>query len=327
MQQTGSVPRDLNCVPLPGDVRNALIRCGVYTTEDYLADPSVVERICANPDIIDELHTALDPRRSLPVFKSGLDVLLEDEALGAIQTGCKSIDSMLGGGLRAGDIIEFCGVPGAGKTQMGIQFALNTQLPAWCGGLCAHSVIIDTEGSVVPARVAAIAKGTISRAEELATSAEERCEVGSLSYESLLDNTQYMRVHEAWQLVAACIALENEISVKVKVLVVDSVAFLFRMNQYPRNKQACMLHSMFTALRRIAAKGVAVVLINQVTGYSSSVSDDVAPALGDYWASAPDQRVLMGVEGNCRCAKLLKSSYLPLSQALFQITQDGLTDV
>jgi hypothetical protein len=41
-----------------------------------------------------------------------------------------------------------------------------------------------------------------------------------------------------------------------------------------------MLSSLAATLRRIAANGTAVVTVNQVTGFSKCIFDDVQPALG-----------------------------------------------
>jgi RecA/RadA recombinase len=49
-----------------------------------------------------------------------------------IITFCKEIDVMLGGGIRMGEIIEICGVPGIGKTQFGIQLAVDAQVCSVC---------------------------------------------------------------------------------------------------------------------------------------------------------------------------------------------------
>lgn len=53
----------------------------------------------------------------------------------ALITFCKAIDDMLGGGIQVGQITEFCGVPGIGKTQLAIQLSLNVQIPEVFGGL------------------------------------------------------------------------------------------------------------------------------------------------------------------------------------------------
>lgn len=39
---------------------------------------------------------------------------------------------MLGGGVPTGAVTEFCGAPGLGKTQIGIQLAVNVQIPRVC---------------------------------------------------------------------------------------------------------------------------------------------------------------------------------------------------
>ena len=45
------------------------------------------------------------------------------------------------------------GAPGIGKTQLCMQLALDVQIPPSLGGLGAAAVYIDTEGSMVPARL------------------------------------------------------------------------------------------------------------------------------------------------------------------------------
>ena len=63
-------------------------------------------------------------------------------------TFCAQVDGILGGGVQTGEITEFCGAPGVGKTQIGMQLAVSVQLPKefFCGneGEC---VYVDTEGS------------------------------------------------------------------------------------------------------------------------------------------------------------------------------------
>eukprot|EP01047_Picozoa_sp_COSAG01_P052210 COSAG01_NODE_5469_length_4241_cov_7.343312_4_plen_57_part_00 len=48
---------------------------------------------------------------------------------------------------------QFCGPPGMGKTQLGIQLAVNVQYPADLGGAGGRAVYIDTEGSFTAERV------------------------------------------------------------------------------------------------------------------------------------------------------------------------------
>jgi RAD51-like protein 2 len=64
---------------------------------------------------------------------------------------------MLGGGVFIGQITEFCGVPGVGKTQLGIQLCVDVQIPECFGGAAGEAVYIDTEGSFMVERAADMA--------------------------------------------------------------------------------------------------------------------------------------------------------------------------
>jgi Rad51 len=67
---------------------------------------------------------------------------------------------------------------------------------------------------------------------------------------------------------------------QVRLVLVDSVAFPFRMHHVEWAKQVVLLSETAAALRRLAARGVAVVVTNQVTGYSANAFEDLKPALG-----------------------------------------------
>ena len=58
-------------------------------------------------------------------------------------------------------VTEFCGVPGVGKTQLGIQLAVDVQIPVVFGGLGGKAVYIDTEGSFMIDRVQDIASAAV----------------------------------------------------------------------------------------------------------------------------------------------------------------------
>ena len=48
---------------------------------------------------------------------------------GQLFTFCRSLDKLIGGAIQVGQITEFCGFPGIGKTQLGIQICLDAQIP------------------------------------------------------------------------------------------------------------------------------------------------------------------------------------------------------
>lgn len=47
---------------------------------------------------------------------------------------------MLGGGVPLTKLSEFCGAPGIGKTQLGMQLAVNVQIPDSLGGVAGEAV-------------------------------------------------------------------------------------------------------------------------------------------------------------------------------------------
>ncbi len=55
----------------------------------------------------------------LAAIHSATALLMEEAELPVIPTSCSALDKLLGGGVACGRVLEFCGVPGVGKTQLG----------------------------------------------------------------------------------------------------------------------------------------------------------------------------------------------------------------
>jgi len=70
----------------------------------------------------------------------------------SIITFSRHVDQLLGGGIPVGSLTEVYGMPGCGKTQLAMQIAVNTVLPAQFGGVEGETLYIDTEGSFSPER-------------------------------------------------------------------------------------------------------------------------------------------------------------------------------
>jgi RAD51-like protein 2 len=75
----------------------------------------------------------------------------------SIITFCRDIDKMLGGGVPLGQLTEFVGIPGIGKTQIMEQICIDVQIPVNFGGVGGRALYIDTEGSFHPHRVYSMA--------------------------------------------------------------------------------------------------------------------------------------------------------------------------
>jgi hypothetical protein len=59
-------------------------------------------------------------------------------------TFCRSIDSLLGGGIALGEVTEISGNPGSGKTQLAMQLSVDARLPLAYGGVAGETCFIDT---------------------------------------------------------------------------------------------------------------------------------------------------------------------------------------
>jgi len=92
-------------------------------------------------------------------FETGDRILERRKLVGKITTGSKSFNELLGGGMETQSIVELYGEFGSGKTQVAHQMAINVQLPTEMGGLHGSVIIIDTENTFRPERIAQMVKG------------------------------------------------------------------------------------------------------------------------------------------------------------------------
>ena len=216
-----------------------------------------------------------------------------------IVTFCKDIDDGLfgGGGVPVGEMTEFCGVPGVGKTQMSMQLAINVQIPPNYGGLGGGCVYIDTEGSLMVERLEEMAAAMLERLKQLQTYRRKRkrrkhnssnsfqdtpaqndtsdssglAESSSqfpLSLESVLSNIHIFRVHDYAEQLAVVKILPSFLKTNrnIRLIVMDSVAFHFRHGFDDMAKRSRMLSQMSQDLNKMAKDNqLAVIVVNQVT--------------------------------------------------------------
>ncbi len=88
-----------------------------------------------------------------PVATSAYDLLVKESSQEYVVTSSSDLDHILNGGIPLGQVTEICtprpsmasprgGTPGAGKTQLCIQLAMNVQLPPPFAGVDGHAVYI-----------------------------------------------------------------------------------------------------------------------------------------------------------------------------------------
>jgi len=149
---------------------------------------------------------------------------------------------------------------------------------------------------------------------------------------TIANNIFVFRCREITDLVSCVMVLHEFLLThpKVKLIVVDSLAFHFRHDLENAGLRSRVLHKIASQLTALAVERcIAVVVTNQMTTkISSSGLSFLAPSLGASWGHAPSQRILLDWDPShsLRWATLIKSSSLPTASALYQVTKDGIRD-
>jgi len=304
--------------------------------------------------ILEEINAAMtEPTAPVPTALS----LMNDgtKQLNYIVTYSKAIDKMMQGGVSVGQLTEFCGLPGVGKTQLCMQLAIDTTIPAVFGGIEGEVVYIDSEGSLSIERLSEIANGVLVNLGLVASSPNgnsslrenQRNALNQLGgLDSLLGKIYYWRVYDCVELMACVKRLHEFLCThpKVKLIIVDSVAFHFRQDLSDMGTRNRVLNELGQTLHRTHMDfSVGVVVTNQMTTSFSNGETFHIPALGEAWAHMVTCRVLVSrtndaslvakrtrsdanITSTVRLARIVKSHILPNSEAKFIITKKGVRD-
>ncbi|MCL7041292.1 hypothetical protein MKW94_029726 [Papaver nudicaule] len=334
---------EVSSLPLSPTHRGKLISAG-YTTILSLASVSphhlARDLNVTHDEAIAILNVALkndksgesNPTRSIVTgAQNAWDMLREEDMLRRITTSCGDLDNILGGGISCKEVTEIGGVPGIGKTQLGIQLAVNVQIPVAYGGLGGKAVYIDTEGSFMVERVYQIAEACIANIMEnhvLPRKDNQVCQE-TMQCNSFLENIFYFRICSYTEQIAVINYLDMFIEEHkdVKIVIIDSVTFHFRQDFDDLAQRTRVLSTMALKLMKIAKKfGLAVVLLNQVTNKVVEGSFQLSLALGDSWSHACTNRVILYWNGNERYAFIDKSPSLRSASAPYSVTGRGIRD-
>ncbi|KAK3083621.1 hypothetical protein FSP39_000413 [Pinctada imbricata] len=263
-------------------------------------------------------------RISAPKAVLALDMLYKEQSLPGIVTFSEKIDSMLGGGIPLCKITEFCGAPGIGKTQMCMQLAVDAQIPECFGGVAGEVIYIDTEGSFIVERLEDIAVATVQHCKEMADMEEENEELSAFTTENVLSHIHYYRCQDYIELLATINLIPDFIKKrpKVKLIIVDSIAFHFRHDFDDLSLRTRILTMMAQSFIRLATEHkLAVVLTNQMTTrFAHGEESRLVPALGESWGHASTIRVILYWEKEQRYAWLYKSPNKQETTVPYQVT-------
>mmetsp|Transcript_9355 Transcript_9355/g.16402 ORF Transcript_9355/g.16402 Transcript_9355/m.16402 type:complete len:420 (-) Transcript_9355:333-1592(-) len=248
------------------------------------------------------------------VGHTALSLLEARKSIGHVVTYCEELDRLLEGGVPTGEITEFCGVPGCGKTQLCMQLAVDVTIPREFGGQGGECLYIDTEGSFAVERVQAVAQAVLQHLHNVASAMQNGHKISQLQknalrvfgqVEDVLAKIHYCRVHNHSELEAVIMRLQALLSEapRVKLVIIDSIAFHFR-HVDDAGQRTRLLNSIAQALNSIAAeKNVAIVTSNQMTTKIQKPSGNhagqgkeaqtsyYAPALGESWSHSITNRI------------------------------------
>ncbi|XP_059458200.1 DNA repair protein RAD51 homolog 3 isoform X1 [Corylus avellana] len=328
-------------LPISASQRGKLISAG-YTTLSSLSSlsPSVLAREVnvSDTEAAQILKVASHGSRldgseggcaTINGAQTAWDMLHEEEMFPRITTSCVDLDNILGGGINCKEVTEIGGVPGIGKTQLGIQLAVNVQIPVDYGGLGGKAIYIDTEGSFMVERALQIAEACIedmSESDGLLRKDFKACQL-KMHPNNILENLFYFRVCSYTEQIALTNYLEKFISEHkdVKIVIVDSVTFHFRQDFDDMALRTRLLSGMALKLMKLAKVfSLAVVLLNQVTNKYTEGSFQLTLALGDSWSHSCTNRVILYWNGNERYAYIDKSPSLRSASAPYSVTSKGI---
>jgi DNA repair protein RadA len=259
-------------------------------------------------------------------FETGDQILERRKHVGKVKTSSKSFDDLLGGGMETQSIVELYGEFGSGKTQVAHQMAVNIQLPTEMGGLNGSAIIIDTENTFRPERIAQMVKGLPPH------------EGYSWDFEEFLKHIHVARAFNSnHQILLAESAMELAENLKdsekpVRLLIVDSVTAHFRAEYVGRGTLADRqqkLNKHLHDLMRFADLNNALILVtNQVMAKPDTFFGDPTKPVGGHVLghTATFRLYLRKSKGEKRIARLVDSPNLPDGEAVFSVTTEGLKD-
>jgi RecA/RadA recombinase len=216
--------------------------------------------------------------------------------LAFISTGSRSLDALLGGGVRTGMVTDIFGASGAGKSQLCFSLCASCASAGW------RAVFIDTAGTFRPERVSEIA-GTAN----------------------VLDRITFVRaLHTADQTAA----LEKAKNSDVRLVVVDTLTSLFSAEHAgPTRHIAVMSHLRQLAMFAIAAD-CAVVTTNMVRNALTETGKSIQREfLGSSVSLYSHMRLKLSLEDPSRGWFHVEALQPPSGTARFAITSKGVQDL
>ncbi|MFC1786710.1 DNA repair and recombination protein RadA [Halobacteriota archaeon] len=253
-------------------------------------------------------------------FEAGDVVLERRKKVSKLTTGSAAFDSLLGGGMETQAITETYGEYASGKTQIAHQLAINVQLPREIGGLEGSAIMIDTENTFRPERIAQMAEGVGMDAED----ALKNIHVAR-AYNS---NHQILLVGTASELAEQL----KDTDRPVRLLIIDSLTAHLRAEYVGRgtlaDRQQKLNRHLHDIMRFADLNNAVIMVTNQVLSKPDAFfGDPTRPVGGHILGHTATFRIyLRRSKGEKRIARLVDSPYLPEGEAIFSVMTEGIKD-
>jgi len=250
-------------------------------------------------------------------FETGITLLEKRAKIGRITSGSKSFDELLGGGFETQSIIELFGEFGSAKTQIAHQLCVAVQLPTDLGGLNKQAFFIDTENTFRPERI------------------QQMAEALDLDPDNVLQNIHVARAYNSsHQMLLVEKVKELSKEIPGGLLVVDSLTAHFRAEYIGRgalaDRQQKLNKHMHDLLRWGDLNNGVVCVTNQVSSKPDAFFGDPTRPIGGHivghTATFTFRLYLRKSKGPKRIARLIDSPHLPEGEAVFTVSEKGITD-
>ena len=323
-------PQEIEDLPGVGPSTAEKLREAGYLTIESVATTSPAE-LAEITEISEatakKIIKAAREKADLDGFKTGKDIFEQRKDVRKISFRVPELDVLMGGGLETQAITEMYGEFGSGKSQIVHQMAINVQLPREMGGLDGSVVIIDTENTFRPERIAQMVKGLPAGSEGQVWDTEEFLKHISVA-RAFNSNHQILLAESAMDLAEKLKDSEKP----VRLLIVDSVTAHFRAEYLGRgtlaNRQQKLNKHLHDLMRFADLNNALILVTNQVMSKPDTFFGDPTKPVGGHVLghTATFRLYLRKSKGEKRIARLVDSPNLPDGEAVFSVTMEGLKD-
>lgn len=231
-----------------------------------------------------------------------------------ISTGSKNLDDLLQGGIETRAVTEIYGEYGTGKTQICHTLCLIVQQKKSKEWINNKALYIDTENTFRPERIVSIA---LSRGLD-----------PDKALENIIVAKAYNSAHQELIIEQTGPIIDTN---RVKLLIVDSAVAHYRADFLGRatlaERQQRLNKFMHMLLRIAETYNVAVLATNQIQSSPDAIFGDAfKPTGGHVVAHTSTYRIYLKRSGKNRIARMVDSPYHPEREALFTLTEEGVSD-